>query len=71
MGPGHHQPTYESMMPTGSTPTVATNMASAPTPGEFEKLEQARYLKLAKQKKRLKVQADKYADFNKREQTCG
>ena len=51
-------------MSTGSTPPVATNTASAPMPGELENLEQARYLKLVKQKKKPKVEADKYADFN-------
>ena len=71
MGPRHHQPTYKSTRFTGSTQPVATITASAPMPGELENLEQARYLRLAKQKKKPKVEADKYADSNKGEQKCG
>ena len=71
MGPGYHPPTYKSAMSTGSTPPVVTTTASAPTPGELENLEQAKYLRLAKQKRKPKVKADKTADSNKGEQKCG
>ena len=57
MGPDH-LPTYKTAM---STTQVAVTMASALTPGELETLEQAKYLKLAKQKKKQpKVEPDNY-----------
>ena len=72
MGPGHHPPTYESAMSTVSTLPVVTTMASAPRSGELENLEQAKNLRLAKQKrKQPKVELDKNADSNKGEQKCG
>ena len=72
MGPEHHPPTYKSAMSTVSSPPVVTTMASAPTPGELENLEQAKYQKLAKQKrKQPMVKPDKNADSNEGEQKCG
>ena len=71
MGPRHDQSTYEPSTSTGSVHPLAINAASAPTHGEIDSLEQARYLRLAKQKKKPKVEADKYADFNEGDQKCG
>ena len=60
--------THETSM---STPPVAVTIASAPTPGEVENLEQAKYLKLAKPKrKQPKVELDKLAESNEGQQ-CG
>ena len=58
-------------MSTGSAHPLAIAAASAPTQGEIDSLEQARYLRLAKQKKRPKIKQDKHADFNKGDQKCG
>ena len=71
MGPGQHPPTYKSTMSTRSAPPVVTSMATAPTPGELENLEQAKYLRLAKQKRKPKVEVNKTADSNEGEQKCG
>ena len=63
MGPHHDQILYE-------PPTIGSahpNIASAPTAIEMEALEQAQYLKLAKQKKRPKIEGDKSIDFNEGE----
>ena len=59
MGPRHDQSTYEPSTSLGSAHHLAINAASAPTQGEMESLENARYLRLAKQKKRPKVEGDK------------
>ena len=71
MGPRHDQSTYEPSTSTGSAHPLAINAASAPTQGEIDSLEQACYLRLTKQKKKPKVEADKYADFNKGDHKCG
>ena len=58
--PHHGQILYE-------PPTIGpaySNTASAPTAMEMEALEQAQYLKLAKQKKRPKMEGDKSNDFD-------
>ena len=60
MGPHHDQILYE-------PPTIGSaypNIALAQTATEMEALEQAQYLKLAKQKKRPKVEGDRIIDFN-------
>ena len=60
MGPHHDQILYK-------PPTIGPahpNIASAPTAIEMEALEQAQYLKLAKQKKRPKMEGDKSNDFD-------
>ena len=70
MGPDsrYYPPTSKTAM---STPPVAVTAASAPTPGELETLEQAKYLKLAKQKKKQpKVEPDNLAESNGGEK-CG
>ena len=71
MGHRHDQSTYEPSTSLGSAHHLAINAALAPTQGEMESLENARYLRLAKQKKRPKINADKNADFNKGDKKCG
>ena len=61
MAPNHDQTLYE---PSTSIGLAHQNAASAPAPGEMEHLEHAQYLKLAKQKKRPKVEGDRSIDFN-------
>ena len=60
MAPHHDQMLYE-------PPTIGSthpSTALAPTAIEMEALEHAQYLKLAKQKKRPKVEGDRSIDFN-------
>ena len=71
MGPRHDQATYEPTTSLGSAHHLAINAALAPTQGEMENIENAHYLRLAKQKKRPKVEGDKNADFNEGDQKCG
>ena len=71
MEPGPNQLTYESSTSTGSAQPLAIATASAPTQGEIDSLEQARYLRLAREKKKSKDEADKYADFKEGDQKCG
>ena len=71
MGPRHDQATYEPTTSLGSAHHLAINVALAPTQGEMENIENARYLRLAKQKKRPKVKGDNKADFNEGDQKCG
>ena len=71
MGPRHDQSTYEPSTSLGSAHHLAINTALAAAQGEMESLENARYLRLAKQKKRPKMEADKNADFNEGDQKCG
>ena len=61
MAPHHDQILYEPSTTIGST---HPNAALAPTVIEMEHLENAQYLKLAKQKKRPKIEGDKSIDFN-------
>ena len=65
MGPRHDQSTYEPSTSTGSAIPLAIATASASKQGEIDSLEQVHYLRLAKQKKRPKVEPDKHADFKK------
>ena len=71
MGPRHDQSTHEPSTSLGSAHHLAINAASAPTQGDMESIENAQYLRLAKQKKRPIMDADKNADFNKGDQKCG
>ena len=67
MAPHHDQTLYEPSAVIGS---AHPNAASAPTVIEMEHLENAQYLKLARQKKRPKIEGDKSIDFNEGEK-CG
>ena len=67
IAPGHDQTLYEPSTLLGS---AYQHAALAPAQGETENLENAHYLKLAKQKKRPKVKGDKNNDFNEGEK-CG
>ena len=71
MDPRHDQATYEPSTSTGSVHHLAINAASAPTQGEIDNLEHAHYLRLAKQKKRPKIEADKYAEINEGDNKSG
>ena len=64
MAPSYDQALYE---PSTSLGSAYQHAASAPVQGEMENLENARYLKLAKQKKQPKVEGDKSNDFNEGE----
>ena len=68
MEPRHDQALYE---PSTSLGSAHHHAASAPAPGEMENIEDARYLRLAKQKKQPKVEGDNKADFNEGDQKCG
>ena len=65
MAPHHDQTLYEPSTAIGS---AHPNAASAVI--EMEHLENAQYLKLAKQKKRPKIEGDKSIDFNEGKK-CG